>query len=46
MSDENIFKLIAMLKKEAYVPDEWKGVSEIKVVNLENVIRLIEQLKS
>ena len=46
MSDENVFKLIAMIKEEAYVPDEWKGVSEIKVINLENVIGLIEQLKN
>lgn len=46
MSDENVFKLIAILKEEAYIPNEWEGISEIKVVNLENVIGLIEQLKN
>ena len=46
MSEENVEKLIAMLKEEAYVPGDWAGVSEIKVVNLENVLGLIEQLRN
>lgn len=45
MSEENIEKLIAMIKQEAYVPGEWRGISEIKVVNLENVLRIINQLR-
>lgn len=43
MSEENVFKLIAMIKEEAYIPREWEGVSETKVVNLENVLGIIEQ---
>ena len=46
MSEENVEKLIAMIKEEAYVPGEWQGVSEIKVVHLENVLGLIEQLRN
>lgn len=46
MSEENVEKLIAMLKEEAYVPREWDGVSEIKVVHLQNVLGLIEQLRN
>lgn len=45
MTEENVDKLIAMLKEEAYVPGNWKGISEIKVVHLENVLCLIEQLR-
>lgn len=46
MSEENVEKLIAMIKEEAYVPRDWEGVSEIKVVHLENVLGLIEQLRN
>ena len=45
MSEENVEKLIAMIKEEAYVPNDWIGVSELKVVRLENVLDLIEQLR-
>ena len=45
MSEENVEKLIAMIKQEAYVPSVWQGVSEIKVVHLENVLNLIEQFR-
>lgn len=45
MTEENVEKLIAMIKEEAYVPGDWAGVSEIKVVHLENVLGLIEQLR-
>lgn len=46
MSEENVEKLIAMIKQDAYVPSDWKGVSEIKVVHLENVLEIIEQLRN
>ena len=46
MSEENVEKLIAMLKEEAYVPSDYWGVSDTKVVNLENVLGLIEQLRN
>ena len=45
MTEENVKKLIAMLKEEAYIPRDWEGVSTIKVVHLENVLGLIEQLR-
>ena len=30
MSEENIEKLIAMIKEEAYIPGDWVGVYEIE----------------
>lgn len=45
MTEENVEKLIAMLKEEAYIPSDRLGVSEIKVVHLENVLGLIEALR-
>ena len=45
MSEENVEKLIEMIKQEAYVPGDWAGVSEIKVVHLEKVLDLIEELR-
>lgn len=45
MSEENVGKLIAMIKEEAYTPNEWIGVSKNKVVNLDAVLLLIEQLR-
>lgn len=45
MTEENVEKLKAMIKEEAYIPREWEGVSEIKVVHLENVLGLIEALR-
>lgn len=46
MSEENVEKLIAMIKQEAHVPGDWQGVSETKVVHLENVLSLIESLRN
>lgn len=46
MSEENVNKLIAILKEEAYTPSDWVGASSIKVVHLENVLGLIEQLRN
>lgn len=45
MTEENVEKLIAMIKQEAYVPGDWRGISEVKVVNLENILGIIEQLR-
>ena len=46
MSEENVEKLVAMLKEEAYIPRDWAGVSELKVVNLDNVLSLIHALRN
>lgn len=45
MSDENLEKLIEMVKEKAYVPADWVGVSELKVVRLDDVLEIIEQLR-
>jgi len=46
MTEENVKKLIAILKEEAFTPNDWLGVSETKVVFLDNALGLIEQLRN
>lgn len=45
MSEENVNKLIAMIKEESYTLSDWIGVSKNKVINLDAVLLLIEQLR-
>lgn len=45
MSNENVEKLIEMIKEKAYIPRDWIGVSESKVVRLDDVLEIINQLK-
>lgn len=45
MSNENVEILIEMIKEKAYIPGDWTGVSESKVIRLDDVLEIINQLK-
>lgn len=45
MSEENVQKLIEMVKEKAYIPGDRIGVSDKKVVRLDDVLEIIEELK-
>ena len=45
MNEKNVDKLVQLIKEEAYIPREYEGVSELKVVNLNKVLSLINKLR-
>jgi hypothetical protein len=45
MTEENINKLIDGIMENAFIPNEWLGVSDIRVVRLDDVLMLINRLK-
>ena len=45
MSNENVEKLIEMIEEKAFVPGDYQGISEIKVVFLDDVLEIIKELK-
>lgn len=45
MTEENVKDLIEAVKESAYVPGDWFGVSDMKVVRLEDVLTLIDRFK-
>lgn len=46
MDEKYVEKLIVMLKEAAYIPGDWVGVSDLKVVNLDKAISLIQKLRN
>ena len=45
MTEELIEELIEKIKKKAYTPSDWYGVSENKAVNLDDVIDILNEYK-
>ena len=45
MTEELIRELIEKIEEKAYVPSDWVGVSEIKVVGLNDVINILNEYK-
>lgn len=45
MSEENVQKLIEMVKEKAYIPNVRIGVGIKEVVQLDDVLEIIEELK-
>lgn len=43
MPNENVEKLIEMVKEKAYVPGGFTGLTEFKVVDLDDVLRIIQE---
>jgi hypothetical protein len=45
MSEKNVEKLIKMLKEAAYIPGDWQGVSDRKIVDLDTALKYINLLR-
>ena len=45
MTEELVKELIEKIKEKAYVPSDWRGVTERKVVRLNDVINILNEYK-